>query len=343
MTTTQKVLIAAIAASVAVAVGTGVHGTRRMSRMQEESRTLKQQQEPLTEQVQQLRQERDQAMRSLSVLQQENKQLRLRTGEHAKLRDQVAQLQAPAAQASTDATADLFDVKNPAMQEMDRAYMKMTNDKLYGALFKYLNLPADKLDALRDLLMERGMALFNAYESMMSGSESDRKQTADGRKALKSDYDKKIQDLLGSQDYQALQDYEQTMHERFQMLAFKGMLPADAALADQQENDLVTAMYEERKALPASSPLSNYFNGQTHDPSLWTEDRLPEVLKQMEQFQQAYINRAAAILTPAQLEQFTKWLQQQSAMDVAEMKMYVQEYGNKSAPQPPAGNQTQTP
>ena len=51
---------------------------------------------------------------------------------------------------------------------------------------------------------------------------------------------------------------------------------------------------------------------------------LPEQLKQMEQLQQAYVNRAATILTPAQLEQFTQWEQQQSTMQSAGIKMAAQ-------------------
>ena len=120
---------------------------------------------------------------------------------------------------------------------------------------------------------------------------------------------------------------------------FKDTLPADAALTDQQEYDLIGAMYEARKALPASSLMNN----QNSDPSQLTEERIAETLKQLEQLQQVYANRAAAILTPAQLEQFTKWQQQLSTMQAAGLKMAVQMFGNKGAPQPPAANQGPTP
>ena len=248
------------------------------------------------------------------------------------------------AQPSTGATSNLFDglagmMKNPQMKEMIRAQQKMTQDQMYGALFKYLNRPADQLDALKDLLLERQMAMMDAGISAMSGSTADRKQAVEESKTVKADYDKKIQDLLGTQDYQVFQDYEKTVGERMQVQMFKGTLPADAVLTDQQEYDLITAMYEARKALPASSLM----NSQNPDPSQLTEERIAELSKQMEQMQQAYANRAAAILTPAQLEQFTKWQQQMSAMQAAGMKMAAQMFGNKGAPQPPAANQSPTP
>ncbi|MGA2221005.1 MAG: hypothetical protein ABSH21_04350 [Verrucomicrobiia bacterium] len=230
-------------------------------------------------------------------------------------------------------------MKNPQMKEMIRAQQKMTLDKSYGALFKYLDRPPDQLDALKSLLVERQMAMIDAGLSAMSGSGSDSKQAAEETKAIKAEYDQKIQDLLGTQDYKVFQDYEKTVGERVQVQMFKDTLPADAALTDQQEYDLIGAMYEARKALPASSLMNN----QNSDPSQLTEERIAETLKQLEQLQQVYANRAAAILTPAQLEQFTKWQQQLSTMQAAGLKMAVQMFGNKGAPQPPAANQGPTP
>jgi hypothetical protein len=247
---------------------------------------------------------------------------------------------APPAQASMGTATNLFAgladmMKNPQMKEMIRAQQKMMQDQMYGALFKYLNRPADKQDALKDLLLERQMAMMNAGMAMMSGSPADRKQAVEESKTLKSDYDKKIQDLLGTQDYQVFQDYEKTVPDRMQVQMFKGTLSGDTALTDQQEYDLINAMAEERNAMPASSLLKN----QNPDPSQLTEDRIAELSKQMEQMQQAYAKRAEAILTPAQLEQFKKWQEQMSAMQTAGLKMAVQMFGNKGAPQPPAANQ----
>ena len=93
------------------------------------------------------------------------------------------------------------------------------------------------------------------------------------------------------------QQYEQTANERMPVQLFKDALPADAALTDQQEENLIAAMYQERKALPTSSLMNN----QNPDPSQLTEDRIAELEKQMEQLQQRYADRAAAILTPRSL------------------------------------------
>ena len=105
MTSTQKILIAATAASIAVAGGTAVYETHRVSQMQEEIQALQQQQEPVRKQVQQLREERDDATRRLTALQQEDQQLRMDSAELATLRNKAAGTKAPAAVISTNSLA----------------------------------------------------------------------------------------------------------------------------------------------------------------------------------------------------------------------------------------------
>lgn len=253
----------------------------------------------------------------------------------------IAPASTPAAPASTGATSNYFAglagmMKNPQMKEMIRSQQKVMLDRMYGSLSNYLNLAADKLDTLKELLSDRQMAMVDSGMAMMGGSESDRKQAVEDSKAIKSEYDKKIQDLLGPQDYPVFQQYEQTAAERMSVQMFKQALPADAALTDQQEDNLIAAMYQERKALPTSSLMNN----QNPDPSQLTDERIAEMEKQMEQLQQRYADRAAAILTPAQLEQFATWQKQWNSMQVASLKMAAQMFGHKASASPPAQGQT---
>jgi hypothetical protein len=94
---------------------------------------------------------------------------------------------------------------------------------------------------------------------------------------------------------------------------------------------LILAMQEERKALPALAALSQ----QNSDPSQLTEERIAEIVKQLDQLQQRYADRAAAILNPAQLEQFKKFQQQWSTMQLAGLKMAAQMFGNKGTQSSP--------
>jgi len=155
-------------------------------------------------------------------------------------------------------------MKNPQMKEMMRSQQKMAIDGMYGSLNKYLNLSTNEMDALKELLLQRQMAMMDAGMSLMGGSEADRKQAVEDAKTLKTDYDKKIQDLLGAQDYPAFQDYEKSAPDRMSVQMFKGSLPADATLTDQQEENLIAAMAEERKALPSTSALNTQNNTPIH-------------------------------------------------------------------------------
>ncbi len=141
-------------------------------------------------------------------------------------------------------------MKNPQMKEMMRNQQKVGITSMYGALSKNFNLSKNDMEELNKLLLDRQMAMVDSGMALMSGSGADPKQAAADAQAVRADYDKKFQDLLGPENYPLFQDYEKSAADRLSVQMFKGSLPADATLTDQQEDSLVTAMYEERKALP---------------------------------------------------------------------------------------------
>ena len=89
MTTLQKTLIGA---ALAAAIGTGIYEARQAWRLREQVQALQRQQLALTEQTQQLRNEREEASRRLTALLQENERFRGETAELPKLRGEVARL-----------------------------------------------------------------------------------------------------------------------------------------------------------------------------------------------------------------------------------------------------------
>ena len=94
MTTLQKTIIGA---TLAAAVGTGVYEARQASTLRTEVQTLKQDQAPLTQQIQALQQERDEATNQLVQLTAEVERLNRNSSELVKLRSEVARLRgAPA-------------------------------------------------------------------------------------------------------------------------------------------------------------------------------------------------------------------------------------------------------
>jgi DNA replication protein DnaD len=120
---------------------------------------------------------------------------------------------------------------------------------------------------------------------------------------------------------------------------FKSSLSASDVLSDQLEDNLIAMMYQGRKDMPA---LAN-MNSQNADPSQFTEERVSQMEKQMEQLQQLYTDQAKTVLTPAQLEKFTAWQKQFSTMQLAGLKMASAMFGNKGAGQTPPATQGKTP
>src|SRR5438552_659451 len=89
MTTLQKILITG---SVAVAVGTGIYGSRQISLLRTQVETLRRQQEPFARQAEELHRQRDEALKRLAAADQENARLRRETAEIPQLRGEVTAL-----------------------------------------------------------------------------------------------------------------------------------------------------------------------------------------------------------------------------------------------------------
>jgi RNA polymerase sigma factor (sigma-70 family) len=104
MTVTQKVLITTV---LTAAIGTGLYEARQASILRTQVQTLQQQQAPLTEEIQQLRRERDETVRELALLRVENERLNRNAGELIRLRAEAARLRnvsMPSANSTAGAT-----------------------------------------------------------------------------------------------------------------------------------------------------------------------------------------------------------------------------------------------
>jgi RNA polymerase sigma factor (sigma-70 family) len=89
MTTLQKTIIGA---TLVAAVGTGVYEAHQASSARNEAQTLQQQQSALTDEVTQLRRERDQTSQTLTAFREENERLRKQPSEVLHLRAEVNRL-----------------------------------------------------------------------------------------------------------------------------------------------------------------------------------------------------------------------------------------------------------
>jgi hypothetical protein len=234
----------------------------------------------------------------------------------------VSGAEKPAAQQLMAALAKM--AKDPQMKDALREQQRMAMDMTHGQIFKYLASRPETVGALKDLLLERQMAMMDIGLGVMTASSAERR-TADGKKILEmqKDFDTRIQGLLGTDDYAMYKDYEDTQPERMQVTMFGQSLGGAEALSDAQQHDLIRTMYEERKAFKFSIPTDP---GQ--DPSaLLAPGAAARHMQELETLQARYTARAQAVLSPSQFEAFRKSQEAQRRMQEMGLRMAAQMMG----------------
>lgn len=213
-------------------------------------------------------------------------------------------------------------LKNPAMKSMIRGQQKVALDMQYGQLFQCLDLPPQKMEALKEILLDRQMAFMDGGISMIAPgtSDEDRRVKAEDLARIKTEYDQKVTDLIGTENASLYTQYEETQPERMQVQMFKQGLSGADALTEQQEHELIRGMYEERQALGAESMGPG---GMPQGGAL-DEVAMQKAAEQMARLDERYTQRAEAVLSPTQMEQFRKNRQQQRAMQQMGIKFATQ-------------------
>jgi hypothetical protein len=223
--------------------------------------------------------------------------------------------------------------KSPEMRKMMEAQQKAMIGpmlaKQYGTLFQQLGLTPDQTDAFKTLLQNKQLAGTDAGMSLLDDS-LDASQRASLQAQIKSqndDFDNQIKQLLGSDNYQAYQDYNKTISARTTVNQFMDQIAGTPnALSADQEQQLVQAMTEANNNFQWMSALNPKSNAAAqHDPmaqmSLLTEDNINQAAAETERFDQQFLLKAQQILTPAQATAFQQFQANWRQMQFSAMKM----------------------
>ena len=217
---------------------------------------------------------------------------------------------------------------NPAMKEMIRSQTRMQLDMRYDRLIKFFNLSPEDAEKFKNLLMDRQMAMMDVGFSFMNKDLSEAERSAKTKEiaANKKVFDDQLKDLLGAENYESLTQFEATEPERMQVDMFKHSLAGKSeTLTEQQEYDLVNAMYKARST--SASPLLKQSPDTPPDPKTFTAEGMRTAMEEMQKVQVAYDASAKTILTPAQYTEFKKFADQQKAMQEMGMQMAAQMFG----------------
>lgn len=306
MTTIQKSLAATV---LVVAVGAGIYQGRQISNLRERLQSGEQQQGSLTEQVQKIARERDDAVAQATTLRDDNERLRRSTTEIPKLRndasrlrqtqEEMAQLKVKAR--TNGAMGDVFSrlIDDPEWKNDMRKMSEKTAKATYAELLKGWNLSPETEVKMIELLVNNHMRTLEVSMGLMQG-----RSRADLQKevlAERQTTDDAIKGLVGEEHFQEYKKFEDSIADRSVLAQFKGELGKNK-LPQNQADQLLAVMLEERAKFPLLA------NRAEAAQSLKEMDAAAgqQFFQEQEQMNQQVLARAATFLDARQLESLTK-------------------------------------
>jgi hypothetical protein len=220
--------------------------------------------------------------------------------------------------------------KNPAMKEVMRASVKGSLEVSYGALFTYLNLSAEDEEFLKNLLADRQLALMQVGLGSMDASipKEERDATAMQQKEMAKAYEEQIGEFLGEEKFDAFTQYENTQPERMLVSMYSQSIEGEYQLTEDQEHDLIMAMYEEREKFPFTTVLADKDNA---DMSKITEAAVEAHFREIVRLEELYLERAREFLDEERLAAFSNSMKQQRAVQEASLRMASQLFSGSAA------------
>jgi hypothetical protein len=220
-------------------------------------------------------------------------------------------------------------MEDPAMREMMRNQQKGMLKSMYGALFKELNLPPDQEKQLIALLLDQQMSGVERASGMFGGDAAARTNAIAAITQAHKENSDKIKGLLGEEKFAQYEEYQKSMGDRMVLQQFQQQAAAgDAPLRDEQMQQLVQLMKEERARTPpviSQDPAVAAANFE----KMMNDELLNRQLEWQEAFNRRVSERAAGLLTPEQLKEFSDFQAQQVNMQKVGMKMAREMFGTK--------------
>ncbi len=124
-----------------------------------------------------------------------------------------------------DANRPNEDSKSP---EASKDQKKLVVNTLYKDLFDELILNEEELDEFKDLIVDSQVFTSKNYDSSFKNK------------------DEKTRELLGEQDYEVYEEFNETLVHRMKIMQYKQQLAlSDSTLSEEQETDLLNIMLDE--------------------------------------------------------------------------------------------------
>lgn len=307
MTTLQKTLIAALAFGALVA---GVYQSNQVSTLRQEVQTLRQQQEQqgaLSNEVAQLRRERDRGSNALAALTRENAALKKNPTEVQKLRGEVGRLRLEKDQIGSSSALSKVTA-NPEARKMLRDQQKTAMTMVYKSLAKRLKLTSEQTDQFNEVLADHIMENVDHVTTVLRDKPTPERIT-ELFGAQEAALLERVQALLGQEGLTQYQEYTRNLLGSLSTEQFQGKLTGTGPAKEEKTAQLRQAFQEATQGalaaagLPAdyqTVPMLNFRN-------IASEPDAERSLKLLEEIYQRVATRGSSFLAPEELTQLQEF------------------------------------
>jgi hypothetical protein len=214
-------------------------------------------------------------------------------------------------------------MEDPDTRKMIREQQRTMIEQLYSPLVKQLGLQPDEAEQFKDLLADNMIKAAEKATSMFGGdSATNRTEMIARLTEEQKSFDELVRGFLGESRYAQYKDYQQTVGERTQLNQFRQTMGNENALSDQQTDQLLAFMREEKQAVAAAGGMAS-FDGQ--DPAtmqaMFSGEGIDKLLQNQEAIGKRVYERARGVLSETQLTAFGKFQTSQLQMMRVGMSM----------------------
>jgi hypothetical protein len=208
-------------------------------------------------------------------------------------------------------------MQDPDTKKVIRDQQRMMLNQLYSPLVKQLGLTPEEADQFKNLLADNIVKSSEKAFSMFDGGLSTNKaELIKAMTAEQKSFDEQVKAFLGDDRFAQYKDYQETVGDRTQLNMFKQQTGGDNPLSDQQTEQLLAFMKEEKRTVAAATgqPLPGAGQDAAKLEAMLSGEQTDKLMQFQETVNQRVFERAKGVLSPEQLDSFATFQTNQVQM-----------------------------
>jgi hypothetical protein len=200
---------------------------------------------------------------------------------------------------------------DPETRKVIRQQQRMMMDQLYAPFIKQMGFTPEEAAQFKDLLLDNIMKGAEKASSLFGGdSATNRTEMLNTLAVEQKSFDEQLKQFLGDTRYAQYKDYQETVSERMQLNQFQMQSGGENALTEQQTEQLLMLMRQEKQAVAKETGQTFPGAGQSDAAkfeAMLSGDSVEKLLQAQETVNQRVYERAKDLLTESQLSSFARF------------------------------------